>query len=92
VKLLGMIAAIKQWLGNGGPNQIGNVAANSGVLLAAIAALTPLLIFLHENRNEVFTTFSLTYGQCVVIGVFLAVYIKIVHISRPGHPTDRGEQ
>lgn len=90
MKLLAIFGTIRHWLGNGGTgNTVGNIAANGGATLALVAAIAPAVIWVNEHRNEVFLSLDITYGWFAVGSVLLAVYIKVIHLTRPGKPTDR---
>jgi hypothetical protein len=90
VKLLALLDLVKGFFGNGGAgNTIGNTLANGGVWVALIAALTPAALWLIENKDFTFVTFSVSYGQFFVICCGFALYLKIVHYTRPGSPTNR---
>lgn len=92
MNLLGIIGAIKAFLGgNGAGNAAGNAIANGVSTVALIAALAPALLWFVGHKDEVFVTFELTYGQTAVISGLLCFLFKLIHYTRPGRPEDRGQ-
>ncbi len=68
-----------------------NAAGNAVVNVATIAAIAPAAIWLLANKDVVFLTFELSYGQLALGSAVVAALLKFAHIMRPGDPTNRNE-
>lgn len=75
-----LIQALIGFLSGGIGNKIGKGVAN----LTAIAALTPVVLWLLEHKEEAAVT--LTYGQLALFGGFAFVIVKVIHYTRAPGP------
>ena len=84
----GIIASLIGWFSNGGTgHKIGTTITHG----AAILALAPAVIWLITHKDDSAVTFTFTYGQLAVIGIFLFFIVKVAHYTRAGSPRDRSD-
>jgi hypothetical protein len=78
---------ISLFTGNGTAHTVGNAVVN----VATVAALTPAAIWFIANKDVIFLTFEISYGQFAFGSAVVAALLKFAHIMRRGSPDDRKE-
>jgi hypothetical protein len=72
-----IVSAIVSFLGGGVANKVAGGVVNAGAAVALVAAITPAVLWVMKNKDDVFVT--LTYGETILIAGLVFAFIKMAH-------------